>query len=399
MHIYGGNEVFCRYAQALLHMEWILYQRDTDDIPSYLDFKGEYCLNTFQVVLAKYSNSKTPLSTDMALLWVKLRLEPTLKIGGSDYGDVDKSKFDRLYHKNYGEGLIIRPTIIPLEVRYRTANPVFKRDLVFKIADLTNSFMLISPIEKITSLVKECINGQATIENIANLLFVRFRLDKDEMREYKPEPQSFEEFFPEKEDTTKKQIVPSKTQPSPVSFSSPATKRPEAPRKFKPDKDEIRDYKTKPQSFEQFFPKKEAETKRQAGPSKIQSTPAFKLNKEKIRYYEEKTERARDILASVFLDQEEEIIKNDMQNLDTPLTESSNALDKNHQDLLDRLIQQETWEINAYQQLCKELDLLPNGAIEKINEWSYEEIDEPVIEEGDTILINIDLIKEIINGN
>ena len=270
---------------------------------------------------------------------------------------------------------------------------------MFKIADLTNSFMLISPIEKITSLVKECINGQATIENIANLLFVRFRLDKDEMREYKQEPQSFEEFFPEKEDTTKKQIVPSKTQPSPVSFSSPATKRPEAPRKFKPDKDEIRDYKTKPQSFEQFFPKKEAETKRQAGPSKIQSTPAFKLNKEKIRYYEEKTERARDILASVFLDQEEEIIKNDMQNLDTPLTESSNALDKNHQDLLDRLIQQETWEINAYQQLCKELDLLPNGAIEKINEWSYEEIDEPVIEEGDTILINIDLIKEIINGN
>jgi hypothetical protein len=35
---------------------------------------------------------------------------------------------------------------------------------------------------------------------------------------------------------------------------------------------------------------------------------------------------------------------------------------------------------------------MPDGVIETINEWAYEKFDEPLIEEGDPLIINVGLL-------
>jgi hypothetical protein len=40
-----------------------------------------------------------------------------------------------------------------------------------------------------------------------------------------------------------------------------------------------------------------------------------------------------------------------------------------------------------FEQIAKAVRLLPDGAIERINDWSFDRFDEPLIEEGDDVAI------------
>lgn len=135
---------------------------------------------------------------------------------------------------------------------------------------------------------------------------------------------------------------------------------------------------------------------------KTNSVELFHLNAELIRIREEETQEVKDILETVFSDDTSD--ENDP--ISTTTTAAYNAseddplasLDQAHQRLLYLLINQETWERPALNEICQELGLMTAGAMEVLNEWAFENADAPLMEDGEPIYIDMDLAKEIINA-
>jgi uncharacterized tellurite resistance protein B-like protein len=71
------------------------------------------------------------------------------------------------------------------------------------------------------------------------------------------------------------------------------------------------------------------------------------------------------------------------------------GLDSSHSSLLQELLARPDWAVPEFESLCAKHGILPGGAIETINTKSYDSFNEPLIEEGDTIGINIIIAKEL----
>jgi tellurite resistance protein len=125
----------------------------------------------------------------------------------------------------------------------------------------------------------------------------------------------------------------------------------------------------------------------------------FSLNEELIRIREEETRQVKGVLEGIFSDQAEEEADTGpvpalVQHSSTPL----NALDEVHQNLFHRLLAQEAWERSAIHELCKELGLMVDGAMEVLNEWAFDNANAPLIDDGDPVYVDVNLAKEIINA-
>jgi len=73
------------------------------------------------------------------------------------------------------------------------------------------------------------------------------------------------------------------------------------------------------------------------------------------------------------------------------------GLDNDHSLLLEKIICKEVWEHSEFESVCKEIGLMPDGAIESINEIFYNKYDENLIENDDNIQINKEILKELVN--
>lgn len=123
----------------------------------------------------------------------------------------------------------------------------------------------------------------------------------------------------------------------------------------------------------------------------------FSINKELLKLYEEETTGVQGVLESIFVEEyisdelsQEEPDTNKICEYDDQL-----GLDEDHFSLYQQLITKKEWSINEVKLLCKNLNLMIDGSFEVINEWAYDKVDAPVIEDGSTILIDLDLVKEI----
>ena len=125
----------------------------------------------------------------------------------------------------------------------------------------------------------------------------------------------------------------------------------------------------------------------------------FHLNPELLRIIDQETQQAQSFIDKIFTDQTEEpenisAVSTDNKLVNNPIA----ALDEAHQKLLHLLLAQETWERSGVHKMCKELGLLTDGAMEVLNEWAFDNANSPLIEHGDPIFIDINLAKEIIDG-
>ncbi len=127
------------------------------------------------------------------------------------------------------------------------------------------------------------------------------------------------------------------------------------------------------------------------------NSKGFNLNEELIRIREEETRQVKGVLEGIFSDQDEEALE---IGTSMSVSESANplsALDQAHQNLFHRLLKQETWDRSSLQDLCKELGLMVDGAMEVLNEWTFDNANAPLIEDGDPVFVDVNLAKEIIN--
>jgi uncharacterized tellurite resistance protein B-like protein len=122
----------------------------------------------------------------------------------------------------------------------------------------------------------------------------------------------------------------------------------------------------------------------------------FHLNEELIRIREEETKQVKGVLESIFSEQPEDkidIAPEPVIQQSTPV----DVLDEAHQNFFHRLIVQETWKRSALHEICEELGLMADGAMEVLNEWAFDNVNAPLIDDGEPVYVDINLAKEIIN--
>jgi tellurite resistance protein len=125
----------------------------------------------------------------------------------------------------------------------------------------------------------------------------------------------------------------------------------------------------------------------------------FRLNEELIRIREEETRQVKGVLEGIFADQGEEHMDNSSTSAMVPPTSNPlAALDEAHQNFFHRLLTQETWERAALHEICKDLGLTIDGAMEVLNEWAFEHANAPLVEDGEPVYVDFNLAREITNG-
>lgn len=122
----------------------------------------------------------------------------------------------------------------------------------------------------------------------------------------------------------------------------------------------------------------------------------FTLNRKLLEVYEEETQDAKSLLESVFVDEQEIEAEEESPPVNASDTENTvTGLDEKHHALYEKLISKEEWQVDEVKTLCTELNLMVDGAFEVINDWAFDQVDAPLIEDGSTVYIDLELVDEI----
>jgi hypothetical protein len=123
-----------------------------------------------------------------------------------------------------------------------------------------------------------------------------------------------------------------------------------------------------------------------------------KLDTSRIDKILEETQQVSSVLTTIFAGEEEPVA------IAMPDPQTSNSggrfagLDDVNTVLAERLMAQDKWERSAFEVIARELGLMPDGALEAINEWAFERFGEAFAEDGDMMEINRALIEETDNN-
>lgn len=125
----------------------------------------------------------------------------------------------------------------------------------------------------------------------------------------------------------------------------------------------------------------------------------FSLNEALVKIRQEETHQVKGILETIFADEADEPIESEDQEPQEQIAENPlGGLDETHQNLFHKLIQKESWERSALHDLCKEMGLMLDGAMEILNEWSFEKTNAPLIDDGEPVYVDVEIAREIVDA-
>ena len=120
----------------------------------------------------------------------------------------------------------------------------------------------------------------------------------------------------------------------------------------------------------------------------------FRLDKDILSLHEAETKDVQNILSTIFKDEASEILAEEAFKKEN--VELNNGLDSKHNSLYDTLITKEKWDRKEIEKICQELGIMVDGAIEAINDWSFEKVDSPLIEDDEYIYIDKEIVEELV---
>lgn len=129
-------------------------------------------------------------------------------------------------------------------------------------------------------------------------------------------------------------------------------------------------------------------------PAASPQAPGLALDQNRIRRIQEETSAVSEMLAGIF--KEDEPVRPP-----PPVAEAGSSsgrfkgLDAQHTELLTRLLDMAEMSRETFEAAARELRLLPDGAIETINEWAFDQFDEPLVEGEDPVTVVSHLIAEV----
>ena len=128
-------------------------------------------------------------------------------------------------------------------------------------------------------------------------------------------------------------------------------------------------------------------------PPRPDSESTLSLDADRVAAVMTNTARVSALLSEIFQDEEPE---------EEPAEELGQAenefggLDEKHAAFLGELISRPHWGEEEYRKLARQFRLLPDGAMETVNEWSHERFGDLLIVEDDGYMINIEIKDEIL---
>ncbi|HET8772978.1 MAG TPA: TerB N-terminal domain-containing protein [Thermoanaerobaculia bacterium] len=127
-------------------------------------------------------------------------------------------------------------------------------------------------------------------------------------------------------------------------------------------------------------------------PAPPAATPAG-IDMERVRLKIAETRQVSTLLSGIFAEEEAPAAAA------APAVAEANTigtLDAAHSELLRRLAQRESWPRDEVERLASDLALLPDGALETINDYAYATADEAFWEDDDPVAINSNVAMELI---
>lgn len=136
-------------------------------------------------------------------------------------------------------------------------------------------------------------------------------------------------------------------------------------------------------------------------PSSSQSETAssvptsFQLDESILAIHESETKDVQSMLGAIFVE-DEPTGESDDSTTDSTTTEEEIGIDKQHYALFESLIRKDKWTREKVEALCRDSGLMVSGALETINDWSFDKVDAAVLEEdGDAIYVDQEIVEEI----
>lgn len=122
---------------------------------------------------------------------------------------------------------------------------------------------------------------------------------------------------------------------------------------------------------------------------------AFQLDESIIAIHESETKDVQSMLGAIFVE-DEPTSESDETDTDTTAVEEESGIDKQHYSLFESLIRKDKWTLEEVEALCRDSGLMLSGALETINDWSFDKVDAAVLEEdGDAIYVDQEIVEEI----
>jgi hypothetical protein len=128
--------------------------------------------------------------------------------------------------------------------------------------------------------------------------------------------------------------------------------------------------------------------------------PGLRLDAAKVAALQRDSERVAGILAAVF-DQPpvEEAPEPPPEPAQADTESRPLGLDAIHSALLETLLSRTHWTRAELEELAEDRELMLDGALEHINEASFESLDMPIFEHGDPLVLNEDAVREVLGGH
>lgn len=115
--------------------------------------------------------------------------------------------------------------------------------------------------------------------------------------------------------------------------------------------------------------------------------PSVVIDSKRLQLIEQQTKTAHELLSDIFVDEEEEKPQNHVLD-NTP---------KGWISILELLFKKEIWERTEVESICKERGLMLGAVLEQINDFSYEKLEDSVVEDdGINIYVTMNYKNELI---
>lgn len=115
------------------------------------------------------------------------------------------------------------------------------------------------------------------------------------------------------------------------------------------------------------------------------------LDTDRIAVIQTDTAKVANVLGSIFGDADDDIVEEEPVEPQSGLQ----GLDASHGAFTMELIQRGFWETDQFEQLAKRHDLMVDGSLETINEWSFARFDDALIEAYEGYEINQDIAPKL----
>jgi len=125
------------------------------------------------------------------------------------------------------------------------------------------------------------------------------------------------------------------------------------------------------------------------------ASTSFQLDESILAIHELETKDVQGMLGAIFMEDEPTDESNETA-MDATAVEEAPGIDKQHYSLFESLIRKDKWTSEEVEALCRDSGLMVSGALETINDWSFDRVDAAVLEEhGDAIYVDQETVEEI----